>query len=306
MALPLFIIAGPTAAGKSALGIFLAERFGGTVLSCDSLQVYRAMDIGTAKVTEEERARVPHFGLDLCEPDKPYDVKQFTDYAAEVLRDCAGPLFCVGGSGFYLKAFYGPICDLFPISPAVREQVRTIGARDGLAGLLRELDSRGGENLPIDRKNSRRVARALERSLESGLEPAALLENFRKMEGPFADRKKCTILLEGAGPAYEDVLQRRIEKQLSAGLVEETQMLRLKGFERNPSARAAVGYREVLAFLDGHLGREELPKHILIHTHRLARKQRTWFRHQIPADLTLPFGRENFTIAEHFVGRSLS
>ncbi|MDR0340213.1 MAG: tRNA (adenosine(37)-N6)-dimethylallyltransferase MiaA [Puniceicoccales bacterium] len=306
MAPPLFVIAGLTATGKSALGISLAERFGGVVLSCDSVQVYRHMDIGTAKVSAEERARVVHFGLDLCEPDRPYDVKQFADHADGVLRSSAGPIFCVGGSGFYLKMFYGPVHDSIAVSPAVRERVRAIEELNGLDGLLLELDNRGGENLPIDRKNPRRVARFLERTLESGLRPAELLEKFRKMKSRFAEQKPYTLLLEAAGSDYENVLRRRIEKQLSDGLIEETEMLRQKGFERNPSACSAVGYREVLSFLDGQIGREELPEHILVHTRQFARKQRSWLRHQLSANMVFPFGMENFTAAANLVGRLLS
>ncbi|MDR0679354.1 MAG: tRNA (adenosine(37)-N6)-dimethylallyltransferase MiaA [Puniceicoccales bacterium] len=305
MVLPLFVIAGPTAVGKSALGISLAKRFGGVVLSCDSVQVYRAMDIGTAKVSAEERAMVTHFGLDLCEPDRPYDVKQFADHAAEVLLHSVGPVFCVGGSGFYLKMFYGPVYDSIAVSPAVRERVRAIEKRDGLNGLLQELDSHGGGNLPIDRKNPRRVARFLERTMESDVRPAILLEKFRKMKGSFAERKPYTLLLEGAGPDYEGTLRRRIEKQLTDGLVGETEMLRQKGFEQNPSACGSVGYREALDLLDGRIGREELPERILIRTRQLARKQRTWLRHQIAADVVLPPNGENFGMAADFVERRL-
>jgi tRNA dimethylallyltransferase len=306
MALPLIAIAGPTAAGKTALSLFLAERLGGAILSCDSVQLYRSMDIGTAKVTAEERSRVRHFGLDLSEPDQPYDVCRFSDYARRVVDErSANPLFCVGGSGFYLKTFYGPVCDPIAIPQNIRQWVRGIEAEEGLPGLLRELRSRGNGELPVDERNPRRVARLLERTVASGLPPTVLLENFRRMEGNFGDRKKFTILLEASGPDYEERLRRRGEAMVAAGLLDETAELRRKNFERNPSACGAVCYREALEHLDGRISREEMLERIFIRNRQLARKQRSWFRRQIPADVLLPGGEEHWSKALDLVSRRL-
>ena len=292
MTCPLIVIAGPTGSGKTALSLFLAEQLGGSILCCDSLQVYRAMDIGTAKATAEERKRIVHYGLDLCDPDKPYDVGQFSIHAISVASKIDGPLFCVGGSGFYLQMFYGPVCDAVAISPAVRDRVRNMLNESGLDGMLRELDLRcNGVEFSIDRQNPRRVARALERAMETGESPTISVKKFRNCVGSFSGRRIFTVYIEPPSSDHETALRSRIGEMLESGLVGETENLRNMGFERNPSACGAVGYREVLQFLDGGLLREELPERILIRTRQLCRKQRIWFRHKLPVNMSIGNGK---------------
>ncbi|MDR2576964.1 MAG: tRNA (adenosine(37)-N6)-dimethylallyltransferase MiaA [Puniceicoccales bacterium] len=286
---PLITIAGATGTGKSALAMKLAENFGGEILSCDSTQVYRGMDIGTAKATTHEQRRIKHYGLDLIEPHEMFDVVQFTDYARQVLFLREKPLIAVGGSGFYLKALYGCVCDAIAISTFTRCSVEYIWETAGLAGLLAELDRRHGYLVEeVDRKNPRRVRRALERCMESGQCLHEVREQFMQQKGPFASVKKITILLEDSTDDYDFRLQARIQKMLEDGLIVETERLRRQNFECNPSACRAVGYREVLAFLDGKISRDTLAENIFRRTKQLVRKQRTWFRHQLPIDITLP------------------
>ncbi|MDR1435993.1 MAG: tRNA (adenosine(37)-N6)-dimethylallyltransferase MiaA [Puniceicoccales bacterium] len=282
----LVLIAGPTGSGKTALSLFLGERLAMPILCCDSLQVYRSMDIGTAKVSSGDRIRVPHYGLDLVDPWECYNVRQFYDYAVSVANGLNGPMLCVGGSSFYLQMFHGPVCDSIAIENSLRERVRQILDSEGINGLLRELDSRGGGDFPMDRSNPRRVARALERCMATGEPPSVALEKFRNSQWAFETVKVFTVTVEAAGSAYGEALLKRIDHMLSVGLVEETEELRRVGFERNPSACGAIGYAEALAFIDGKLAKNELPNRIFIRTKQLARKQRCWIRHKIPSDLS--------------------
>jgi tRNA dimethylallyltransferase len=288
---PLIVIAGPTGVGKSALAMELAARCDGEIISADSIQVYRGMDIGSAKPSLGERAKIPHHCIDLVEAGQPFSVEQFVGHATAAAAAIAGRgkrIFAVGGSGFYLRAFFGPVTGAHPIGPSERQFVAELARREGLSGLLRELDRRNGRwTAAIDRNNGRRVARALELSLASGLGLDELRKNFHSLRGPFADFAVRTVLLDRTGPDYMDSLRGRIDQMLSAGLVEETLALRRSGFEANPSAGRAVGYREVLDFLDGKFPEDELADRIFIRTRQLVRKQRTWFRHQLPADQPL-------------------
>ncbi|MDR3316593.1 MAG: tRNA (adenosine(37)-N6)-dimethylallyltransferase MiaA [Puniceicoccales bacterium] len=288
---PLIIVAGPTGVGKSALALSLAEKLGAEILCCDSVQVYRGMDIGTAKVTAEERGRVRHHGLDLVEPDQCFDVEQFSRHAIEVVGATRGPLVVVGGSGFYLQVFCGPTTDGLTISPSTRSRVESIFQGRGLAGLLEELDRRSGcRETAIDRCNPRRVLRALERCVESGQSLEAIRAKFSKMSGPFDGLRKFTVLLEDSGTTYEEHLRTRLRSMLEGGLIGETECLRRKNFERNPSACCAVGYRQVLAYLDGKISSEELPEQIFARTKNLIRRQRSWFRHRLPFNVALAAG----------------
>jgi tRNA dimethylallyltransferase len=290
---PLLLVVGPTGVGKTALGIALAELLGGEVLSCDSVQVYRGMDIGSAKASREEQSRVRHHGIDLADPWQPFDVEQFIAHARPIVEAARRPLLAVGGSGFYLKAFHGPVTDGVRISAKTREFAAQLLADGGLAGLLRELDRRCGTAIsPMDRQNPRRVLRALERCVETGRTAEELRRNFRKLEGPFARQRKFTVLLRRDRRELDLLLRQRTERMLREGLIDEVRELRRRNFECNPSASGAVCYREVLDYLDGRIGRNELPERIHGHNRRLVRKQETWFRHQIPIDVTLPPGPE--------------
>jgi len=134
----LHILTGPTAVGKSAIALAWARRHGAEILSCDALQVYRGMDIGTAKPTSAECAEVPHHGIDVCAPDAPFSVKAFAHYALETVREVFSrgkPLLVTGGSGFYLKAFYASVADDVAVPPEILAQVRAWEAQGG-AGLL--------------------------------------------------------------------------------------------------------------------------------------------------------------------------
>ena len=287
----IYVLAGVTAAGKTATALAWAERGGAEILSCDSLLFYRGMNLGTAKPTEEERARVPHHGLDLVSVNQPYDVGTYLAYAERVVRETGKRgkrVLVVGGSGFYLQAFFAPVIDEVVVSPALREQVGAWEEAEGLGGLLKRLRKMSPKGLgDLDLNNPRRVARALERCVASGKELLALQESFRKEDFPFREHRKITWVLDREPRDLEERVRRRAAAMLANGLLDEVKTLREAGLEENPSACRAVGYRETLLFLDGGISRKEWEEKIVAATMRLARKQRKWFRSRLPTDRSI-------------------
>lgn len=287
----LYLLAGVTAVGKTALALDWAERINAEILSCDSLLFYRGMDVGTAKPTSEELARVPHHGVDLVEPGEPFDVVRYVRYAQTVVEDVrvrGRRLLVTGGSGFYLKSFYASVVDEVVVPAEVAGEVSRLEEEGGLEGMtarLRELNPVLPEDL--DLLNPRRVARALERCLAAGETLLVLRERFRRRPGPFDSLRKFTCLLERSPEDLERRIRQRTAAMLAAGLVEEVASLAERGLRENPSAARAVGYRETLAMLDGELPRGELEASIVRSTLQLAAKQRKWFRTQLEPDLKL-------------------
>ncbi len=291
----LLFIVGPTASGKTELALEEAGKRGAVILSCDSLCVYRGMDIGTAKPIPAEQSRVRHFGLDLCDPEAPFSVARYMEYRDQVLRELAEagtPVLVAGGSGFYLKSFFSPVVDRVEIPSGVEEEAARIRRESGLAGLLealRRINPPGEAFAGLDLKNPRRVEKALIRCMAGGRSYTELCRDFAALPEPLADWEKEVWLVERPLENLQDRNRRRVGAMLEAGLVAEVESLRRRGFERNPSAAGAIGYREVLQFLDGKLSGEELPEAIRVHTNQLMRKQRTWFRRQIPVHRRLRF-----------------
>jgi tRNA dimethylallyltransferase len=285
----LFII-GPTASGKTELALREAEQRGAVILSCDSLCVYRGMDIGTAKPSRDEQARIAHYGLDLAEAREPFSVARYIDYRDRVLaefRDRGATVVVAGGSGFYLKSFFTAVVDRIEISPAVIRRVEGIRQHEGLDGLKAALRACNppAEGFPgLDWRNSRRVEKALMRCLASGLSYGALLEAFAAQPEPLEEWHKEVRLIDRPAEELRARNRKRVGMMLDAGLIEEVRWLREQGFEANPSAAGAIGYREVLAYLDQEMTREALAEAIVTHTNQLMRKQRSWFRHHMRHD----------------------
>jgi tRNA dimethylallyltransferase len=289
----LIIITGPTASGKTELALAEAERLGAVILSCDSLCFYRGMDIGTAKPTAGEQARVPHFGIDLVEPGETFSVSRYVAYRNSVLekqRAAGRPVIVAGGSGFYLKSFLAPVTDEMEIPEAVTRgagQIRRQSGLDGLVRALREANP-GEEDFPgLDLHNPRRVEKALIRCRAAAKTYRELHDSFSSQPPPLADWNKQVWLIDRPVEELRERNRRRVNRMLDAGLIDEVRVLRTRGFERNPSACGAIGYREVLEFLDGKMEEPALAEAIYTHTNQLMRKQRGWFRNQIKVDRIL-------------------
>ena len=276
---PLVVIGGPTATGKTGLAIALAEGLHvrgipAEIVSADSRQVYRGLDIGTAKATPAERARVVHHGIDLVEPDEAYSVADFRAHALDALTSLAarrGVGILAGGTGFWLRAVTAGIdTEALPHDPAVRAAVEERLARDGVEASAATLSSLA-PNLAArtDLRNPRRVARALEIATIRGDAP------LPEPVGYGAPVLGVQLVVEPA--AHRRRIVERARAQFDAGLVEEARSLRERFDPALPSF-SAIGYRESWAVLDGEQTLEAAIEHDAARNIAFAKRQRTWFR----------------------------
>lgn len=286
----LHVLTGPTAVGKTEWALRWAEANGAEIVSCDSLLFYRGMDIGTAKPTAGERARVPHHLIDVCGVTERMDVARYSALARRAAEEIAArgrAVLVTGGSGFYLKVFFAPVADDVAVSESQRAEVAGLGAEAAVAR-LRELNPGGLGALDV--ANPRRVARALERCLAAGRTLAELAEEFARKPGVFADWRVELARLEREPGDLERRILLRVEAMLRDGLVEEVRRLRAEGMETNASAAGAIGYREVIAMQNGTISEAALAGEIAKNTRALVKKQRTWFRTQVPEHRLLAAG----------------
>ena len=276
-------ITGCTAVGKTEWALRWAEAHGAEIVSCDSLLFYRGMDIGTAKPTAAERSRVPHHLIDVCEVTERMDVTRYVALAQAAVRDVLArgrDVLVAGGSGFYLKAFFAPVADDVTVSAEIRAEVAALSAAEALER-LRALNPRGLGALDVG--NPRRVSRALERCRASGRTVREMAEAFAAQASPFAAWRVELTRIEREPVELEKRIQQRVEAMLHEGLVDEVRRLIGAGLKDNPSAARAIGYRETIEVLEGRRPEAELAAEIAKNTRALVKKQRTWFRTQLPA-----------------------
>ena len=278
----IYLLAGVTAAGKSVLSLDFAKAVGGEILSCDSIAVYRGMDIGSAKPSHGDRQKVVHHGIDLVDVNKIFSVAEYSMYAKNVIERSLNknvPIVVTGGSGFYLQSFLSPVVDEIEVSEEIRNRVGQINAERGLDGMLKILQEFNPDGLGgIDVLNPRRVMRGLERCLASGKTILQLKKEFEGQGNPYGNFEKRVIWLDRENEDIEGRISRRTKIMLEDGLLEETKKLLSLGIETNSSASNAVGYRECIACLKGKITSDELLAAINHSTRRLVSKQRKWFR----------------------------
>jgi tRNA dimethylallyltransferase len=276
---PLVVVAGATATGKTELGIRLAERIiesgrPAVVISADSRQVYRGLDIGTAKVGPADRARVPHRGLDLVDPNEPFTVADFAAHARGVLGGIAareGVALLVGGTGLYLRTVARDLdTDALPSDPQVRRRIEAELERDGLASLVDRLMAIAPARAArVDLRNPRRVVRALE---------IAELVGDRPMPEPRGYPGPCLwlgLMLDQG--EHERRIRARARAQFGTGLLEEARHLR-DLYDPGLPAFSAIGYREAWAVLDGTSTLADAIELDARRNVQFAKRQRTWFR----------------------------
>lgn len=282
----LYFLVGSTAVGKTSLSLQCARELDAEIVSCDSLCVYRRMDIGTAKPTPEIQAEVPHHAIDLVEPSEQYTVGAYYEYVTRLLENLAvreKNALVVGGSGFYLKSFFEPVVDRHELKKEAVEKVADLYETGGLEALQEELKKVLGQSKPVlDWQNPRRVAKALERCWSTGRSLEALQAEFAGLPRPFAGFEKRVCLLKRSPEDLKERVRLRVDQMFEEGLIEEVEGLLADGFERNPSAARAIGYRETIGYLREGGSIDELKELIAVHTDQLIRKQRIWFRRQIP------------------------
>jgi tRNA dimethylallyltransferase len=272
---PIIVIAGPTACGKSEAALLLAERLGGEIVSVDSMQVYRGMDIGTAKPSAEERARAPHHLIDVADITGRFDAAQFAKHAQQAIADIQqrsrAAILC-GGTGLYFRAFFEGVGTAPAGDPKLRAELERIPLKQ-LLDELRQHDPATWDK--IDRRNPRRVIRAI--------------EVIRKTGRPFSEQKNEWSALpvpngfglrRDAGDLH-DRINRRVDAMFAQGLVEETQQLLQRGLSDNPTAMQALGYRQVIEHLRGDRSLKETIDLVKLRTRQFAKRQMTWFRGQM-------------------------
>lgn len=281
----IHIITGPTAVGKTSLAIEWAQTFGAEIVSCDSLLVYKGLDIGTAKPTLEEMAVVPHHCIDLVEPDVPFNVSMYLDCAKEAVESILSRgkrVLVTGGSGFYLKGFLAPVVDDISIPASIEREVNERYQHAGLEAVVGDLKSCSPDDYHlIDLHNPRRVIPALKRCKTTGCSVGELRERMVGAEYPFQTFEKKVLFLQRSKEQLIDRIARRTEAMLKSGLIKEVESLVSRGIEKNPSACNSIGYREVIAYLKGETKRSELESTINLNTLKLVKKQLKWFKHQI-------------------------
>ncbi len=275
--LPAIHLAGPTAVGKSAIALELAERLRGEIITVDSMQVYRGLDIGTAKPSREESARVPHHLIDVVDLSKSFDVAQFISLARCAESDVRSrghlPIFC-GGTGFYFKALFDGLSTTPPSDTALRLELESTP----MPQLLEELARRDSNAYAaIDRQNPRRVIRAL--------------EVIRLTQRPYADflppknttKTRNFFVLNCPAAELNERIHRRVDGMLKLGLVEETRVLLNQGLRENKTALQALGYRQVTDYIDGKHTFLQTVDLIKSRTRQFAKRQLTFFKHQFNA-----------------------
>lgn len=275
----LLVIVGPTATGKSEAALALAERVGGELISADSMQAYRGMDIGTAKPTPEEQARVRHHLVDVVEPHEPFNVATFAGLARAAIAEIAGrgalPIV-VGGSGLYVRAITCQL-DLPLVSPddevrARLEAEAAAGGRQALHDRLRSVDPAAAAQIhPNDLK---RIVRALEVYEKSG---KPISEVYREAPEP-TDEYRCIIYgtRRDRDRLYEGI-EARCDRMIRQGLVQEVQGLLARGFGGHLQSMQAIGYKEVVAHLEGLYGFVEMMAVFKRNSRQFAKRQITWF-----------------------------
>ncbi|HWA85245.1 MAG TPA: tRNA (adenosine(37)-N6)-dimethylallyltransferase MiaA [Opitutus sp.] len=279
----LRVLTGCTAVGKTEWALRWAEARGAEIISCDSLLFYRGMDIGTAKPTAAERERVRHHLIDGCDVTERMNVIHYLTKARAAVEEVAGrgrEVLVAGGSGFYLKAFFAPVADALDVPEEIRDEVAAM-TREAAVVRLRELNPDGLGAL--DTANPRRVTRALERCLAAGRTLAELAAEFARQPAAFAGWRVELTRIERAPAELEQRIAARAEAMVRAGLLDEVRRLIGAGLKTNPSAARAIGYRESIDVIEGRLDAAELAATIAKNTRALVKKQRTWFRTQLPA-----------------------
>ncbi len=304
---PLIILAGPTAVGKTSLSIRLAKETGGEIISADSMQVYRHMDIGSAKITKEEMEGVPHYLVDVLEPEEEFNVVRFQQMAKEaaerIWKKGKIPLV-VGGTGFYIQAL------LYDIDftendgdESYRRQLeRKASDEEGASELyeiLKTVDPKAAQE--IHPRNIKRIIRALEFYHQTGKKISEHNETQRQRESPY--NYAYFVLTDERSRLYERI-DRRVDLMMEQGLLDEVRYLKERGVRKDSTAMQGLGYKELYAYLEGEYPLDEAVRIIKRDTRHFAKRQLTWFKRErdvIWADKSV-IGQEEENLADYMLG----
>lgn len=280
---PVVVLTGPTAAGKSALALDLAARLGGEIVNADSMQVYRHLDIGTAKPSLSDRARVPHHLIDVVTPDARYDAARYARDARAAAtaihaRGCLTVL--CGGTGLYVRAFLEGLLDAGGADPSLREQLEAEARAAREAGdatlLHRRLAACDPESADrIHPHDERRLVRALEIALRTGRPASVLRREHGRVRGPF---RALYLVIDPGREDLDGRIDARCTRMIEQGLLQEVRDLQQRGYGRHLRPLQAIGYRHMWPVVDGHETLANALQAMQHDTRRFARRQRTWFR----------------------------
>jgi tRNA dimethylallyltransferase len=287
-------VLGPTAVGKSAVALELAERIGGEIISVDSMQMYRGLDIGTAKPSAEERQRVPHHLIEVADLGEEFDVAKFVQFAnsaeAEIRARGRVPVFC-GGTAFYLKALLSGIGAGPPADPELRARLEAAPLEE-LLNELAATDPLAFER--IDRKNPRRIVRAVEVIRLTGRPFSEQKSHWTKA----ANKGGRLIALTREAGDLRQRIDARVDRMFADGLLEETRRMLAAGLAENRTAMQAIGYRQVVEHLRGERSQSETVALVKAKTWQFARRQQTWLRNRLdPAWIKLAAGSQPAAVA---------
>lgn len=279
---PLVVLTGPTAVGKTKLSIDLAKALGGEIISADSMQVYKHMDIGSAKITEKEMDGVPHHLIDVLSPFEEFHIVRFQELAKKAVEDIYSrgriPVF-VGGTGFYIQAVTKDI-DFTEgeEDKEYREELSRLAAEkenEFLHEMLRNIDPKSAEE--IHANNVKRVIRALEFYKENGFPISQHNEEQKQNETPY---NLAYFVLNAPRELLYERIDRRVDEMMENGLMEEVQKLKDMGCRRDMTSMQGLGYKEILSFLEGEVPLEEAVRILKRDTRHFAKRQLTWFRRE--------------------------
>jgi tRNA dimethylallyltransferase len=273
----ILVIVGPTASGKTELGMAMAERINGEIISADSRQIYRYLDAGTAKPTIAQRKLIPHHIVDFLDPGATFDAGSFVSMArsaVEQIQQRNKQVLLVGGTGFYIKSFIDGLAPLPSRNEEIRKELNAVIEEHGLPTLYQRLKTADPETAQkIDEHNPSRVIRAMEVFLLTG---KGLAYHHQKTEKPGYQ-----VIMRGLSLPKDDLLKRiehRVNIMLATGMIEETQGLLTRGYQDTCPAFLSLGYRQVIQYLKSKINKEELKKSIITDTWQYAKRQMTWFK----------------------------
>ncbi|MDR2436084.1 MAG: tRNA (adenosine(37)-N6)-dimethylallyltransferase MiaA [Puniceicoccales bacterium] len=285
----LLILTGYTAAGKTELSLEIAEQIGAEIVSCDSLLVYKDLNIGTAKPTQRDLNKIRHHCVNLVESNAKFDAGLYVETARcaiDGITSRGKNVLVVGGSGFYLKSFFHRIIDGVKTTAEAENFVCNTLANNDNDALVRKLLELNGGRVSVDLKNPRRVISSLKRCMSTGKTLAELQKNFAQQRCEFCEFDRRTVLLVRDDDDLKRRIHLRTKNMVANGLIGEVKNLLGRG-QFNGSNKNAIGYRETMSWLGTGADEDALVQQICTGTLKLLKKQKTWFRKQIPVDLTI-------------------
>jgi tRNA dimethylallyltransferase len=301
----LLVILGPTASGKSRLGVQIAKRIGGEIVNTDSLQVYRYLDIGTAKPGKAEREEVPHHLIDIIDPDREFNAGMYRKAAQEIIRELhrrGGKIILVGGTYLYVRVLLYGLIEGISADRGIRDELRKLKSKFGVSYVYEKLKSLDLDaSSRIHPNDYVRIERALEAYYLTGAKMSELQEKHGFKENEYEVLK---IGLSGEREALRSKIDERVDRMVQGGLVDEVKKLLDMGFGRNLKAIQSIGYKQINQYLDGEITLDKAIELIKRDTKRLAKRQMTWLRkdkdirwYHIPEDLD-----RVINVAEIFLG----